>query len=92
MKPLFLPLKTEYFNAFLSGEKSVEYRCYGPRWNERTIIQGRCVILSQGYSGKRISGIILGMRLVPNTFTDIYSYGVTLAAIDIDLRNTQTKR
>lgn len=58
-KPLFIPLKAEYFNAFLSGKKSVEYRPYGPGWNDRTCTVGRHVTLSLGY-GKhsRISGVI----------------------------------
>ena len=32
MKPLFIPLKAEFFNAFERGEKTAEYRVYGPRW------------------------------------------------------------
>ena len=48
-KPLFIPLKTEYFEAFLRGEKKTEYRAYGPRWNFKTCQEGRLVILSKGY-------------------------------------------
>jgi len=49
MKPLFIPLKTKYFNAFASGEKTEELRTYGPRWNENICQVGREVILSKGY-------------------------------------------
>lgn len=49
MKPLFIPLKTEYFNAFEDGSKTTELRAYGPRWNENTCAIGREVILSKGY-------------------------------------------
>lgn len=36
VKPLFIPLKKEYYEAFECGEKTVEYRAYGPWWNEKT--------------------------------------------------------
>jgi hypothetical protein len=52
MKPLFLPLKAAYFDAFVDGSKTEEYRLYGPRWNEGTCKIGRPVLLSRGY-GKR---------------------------------------
>ncbi len=48
-KPLFIPLKSEYYEAFASGKKRAEYRLYGPRWNENTCRIGRSVILSKGY-------------------------------------------
>ena len=53
VRPLFLPLKHEYFEAFERGEKTVEYRVYGTRWNERTCAVGRKVVLSHGYGTKR---------------------------------------
>ncbi len=58
-KPVFIPLKTEYYNKFLSGDKTEELRAYGPRWNEKTCAVGRAVTLSKGY-GKhsRMSGVI----------------------------------
>ncbi|GEM_PF-1259075 len=49
MKPLFIPLRNEYFKAFQSGNKTDELRKYGPRWNEGTCIVGRGVTLSNGY-------------------------------------------
>ena len=49
MKPLFIPLKGEYYDAFADGSKTWEYRPYGPRWNERTCSMGREVVLSRGY-------------------------------------------
>jgi len=48
MKPLFIPLKGEYFDQFQAGTKDTEYRVYGPRWNERTCAVGREVVLSRG--------------------------------------------
>ena len=63
MKPLFFPLKSEYYEAFLEGSKTEELRLYGGRWNEKTCKKGRKVILSKGY-GKhdRMRGKISGFR------------------------------
>jgi len=57
MKPLFVPLKKQWFLAFERGEKTVEYR-RGKRWNERTCAIGRPVVLSLGYSGRRLIAVI----------------------------------
>lgn len=59
LKPLFIPLNTEYFTAFACGKKTSEVRMYGPRWNESTCAIGRPVVLSKGY-GKhdRLTGAI----------------------------------
>ena len=52
MKPLFIPLMKEYYQAFERGDKEIEFRLYGKRWNWKTCQVGRDVILSCGY-GKR---------------------------------------
>ena len=58
-KPLFIPLITKYYEAFLEGNKNTEYRQYGARWNEKTCAIGREVALSKGYcKANRISGKI----------------------------------
>ena len=59
MKPLFIPLKRQYFEAFADRSKTEELRRYGPRWNHHTCQVGRPVVLSLGY-GKthRINGTI----------------------------------
>jgi len=51
--PLFVPLKREYFEAFARGEKTVEWRREGPKWNRGTCRVGRRVTLSLGYQGRR---------------------------------------
>ena len=51
-RPLFIPLKAGWFDAFASGAKNAELRPYGPRWNERTCRPGRAATFSKGY-GKR---------------------------------------
>jgi hypothetical protein len=58
-KPLFIPLKGEYFDAFRDGEKDTEFRVYGARWNERTCTIGRSVVLSRGYGkSSRLTGVV----------------------------------
>ena len=62
-KPLFIPLRTEYFDAFCDGSKDTEFRPYGPRWNESTCWLGRPVTLSKGYGKKhRRTGRIVGFK------------------------------
>lgn len=51
--PLFIPLNAEHFDAFERGDKKVEFRGYGKRWNERTCYPGRLVVLSRGYGKSR---------------------------------------
>ncbi len=63
LKPLFIPLKREYFEAFKSGTKTEEYRPEGPRWNARTCAVGRPVVLSLGYGkANRLNGVVTGYR------------------------------
>lgn len=47
---LFVPLKTEPFEWFESGEKDVELRGYGHRFNMETVVPGRPVQLVKGYN------------------------------------------
>jgi hypothetical protein len=54
--PLFIPLRTAFFNAFAAGRKRIEHRPYGCRWNERVCFVGRRVVISHGYSGRRLHG------------------------------------
>jgi len=89
MKPLFVPLKRQYFDAFASGEKRIEYRAYGPRWHEGTIVPGRPVTLSCGYSGPRLEGTVTALRTVSSDsrkfLREFFGTGVTVAAVHIDL-------
>lgn len=63
MTPIFIPLKSEFFEAFCSGTKDTEYRIHGPRWNANTCTVGRPVVISKGY-GKhhRRTGVIVGFE------------------------------
>lgn len=64
LKPLFVPLKTEYFELFKLGKKHEEIRVYGARWNERTCSIGRPVVLSKGYGkSERLRGTITSFTI-----------------------------
>jgi hypothetical protein len=61
MKALFIPVNTEYFEAFKNGSKKIEWRIFGKRWNERVCLQGRDVVISKGYGKKdRLKGVLEG--------------------------------
>ncbi len=96
MKPLFIPLKTEYYETFANGSKTSELRRYGPRWNERTCTIGRPVVLSKGYGkGSRMTGRITQFGVYPGSmFGDTHrdaieslfgSLDVEIAEITIEL-------
>lgn len=64
MKPLFIPLKTEFYEAFVNGSKTTEYRRHGPRWNSETCRVGRPVVLSKGYGkAHRTNGRVVDFYL-----------------------------
>lgn len=63
VRPLFIPLRSEYFDAFARGEKNTEYRKHGQRWNAKTCAVGRRVVLSRGYGKqRRLTGTIAGFE------------------------------
>lgn len=64
-KPLFIPLYTQWYEEFANGTKTVEFRNYGPRWNEKTCRIGRKVTISKGYGKKnRLYGVVKGFKRV----------------------------
>jgi hypothetical protein len=97
-RPLFIPLKGEYFDAFANGTKTTEYRIYGPRWNRRTCQPGRAVTLSRGYSKRqRLTGRVTGFLaepiecLAPDTKRELQALfgqncAAVIACISIELR------
>jgi DNA-directed RNA polymerase subunit RPC12/RpoP len=94
MKAMFLPLKSQYFDAFKAGTKTVEYRRYCKRWDERTCAIGRPVVLSRGY-GKhdRLSGVISGFErrhMASTEWVDCYGEPGWAACISITLDSQST--
>ena len=86
-KPLFVPLRTEWFEAFASGKKHEEWRRYGPRWNEKTCRVGRPVTLSHGYSGARLAGEVTFFRIerAKHAAAEIFGKDTRCAVIGIKL-------
>lgn len=92
-KPLFIPLRTEWFRRFEDGSKRTEYRAYGPRWNERTCRVGRAATISHGYSGKRLHGHVNRFAKVERAFAPdaakaIYPNADYIAAIGLSIEET----
>lgn len=89
MKPLFIPLKGEYYDLFAAGVKGWEYRAYGARWNERTCTVGRNVVLSRGYGKKhRLNGRVEHTMIMKNPtrdFVKIYGADKQCFAIKIQV-------
>lgn len=90
-RPLFIPQLKEYFEAFERGEKTEEYRKYGPRWNETTCPAGREVILSCGYGkARRLNARIIGTEVIaghlaPPAFVRIYGRRSRCIAIRLEI-------
>jgi hypothetical protein len=88
-KPLFIPLRTVWFEQFECGAKNTEYRQYGKMWNERTCRIGRAVTLSHGYGiARRITKQVVGFRKLlqseaPEAARLIYPDAAFIAAIEL---------
>lgn len=87
-KPLFIPLRTEWFRQFEDGSKDTEYRAYGPRWNEKTCWVGRKATISHGYNGKRLQRQVTGFKVLdfadaPASAQSIYPDAGYIAAIEL---------
>lgn len=88
--PLFVPLTGKWFDAFERGDKRVEYRAYGPRWNERTCAYFRPAVLSRGYGRqRRLEARVVGFETVgPDAdpaISEIYPGVEIIAAITFEL-------
>lgn len=76
LKPLFLPLKKEYFEAFENGSKLWEVRREGGSWQKKHLISGREIVLSCGYGKQRrlrwVIGNVCRALCAPNLFDQVY--------------------
>ncbi|MCK5611591.1 hypothetical protein KAR91_57500 [Candidatus Pacearchaeota archaeon] len=96
-KPLFIPLKAEYYDQFVSGRKTCELRLDGKRWNERTCHVARSVTLSRGYGKQhRMIGTIRNTYAVEDfknpDFMELYGAGETCRVIEIWVNRPCMKR
>lgn len=65
-RPLFIPLKTAYYNAFKQRFKTHEIRLASVRWNRKTCFVGRAVTLSKGYGTQdRMRGEVSSVDIFP---------------------------
>jgi hypothetical protein len=92
MRPLFVVLRRQWYEAFRDGGKRIEWRVYGPRWNRQTAYRGRPVTLSLGYSGARLRGVVVRARrvradLAPAAARAIYPNARYLCAIHVVLES-----
>jgi len=89
LKPLFIPLKSEYYDAFKCGSKTEELRAYGSRWNHDTCRIGREVVLSKGYGKQnRLKGRIWKFtKQHGSTFGSAYKTSIlaVYGTLDIDI-------
>ena len=92
--PLFIPLRREWFAAFAVGEKTEEWRRYGPRWNHRTCAPGRPVVLSLGYTRTRLAGRLVAFHVAPaeGPAAELFGAGTPCAVLTIDLDRTHPAR
>jgi hypothetical protein len=61
-KPLWIPLRKEYFLAFERGEKTIEYRRHCPQWSGKHVYPGRPALLGNGYSGRRLHAVVVKLE------------------------------
>jgi hypothetical protein len=92
LKPVFVALRTAHYRAFEAGTKTVEYRRYGKRFNERVFLPGRAVVLGHGYTGAgRLRAIV---ERFEQCVMDTETYGPqqTIAVIHLrlDVASPQT--
>ncbi|MCP3928063.1 MAG: hypothetical protein GY705_03060, partial [Bacteroidetes bacterium] len=64
MKPMFIPLKSQFYYQYKKKKKDTELRLYGNGFNERTCTVGRKVVLSKGYGKhERLTGYIKNFKV-----------------------------
>jgi hypothetical protein len=96
-KPLFIPLKAEYYEQFANGTKTTEYRAHGKRWNPETCYIGRDVVLSYGYGKARrmqariVAAEILTNKAASDAFREIYGTQEECIAIHLQITGTGTE-
>ena len=79
---LFVPLSSEPWYAFESGEKQAEFRGVNNQFNQETVYEGRTVELRRGYSTNdslwgTVTGVAVGNHLgdLVEQYADELQYG-----------------
>lgn len=91
IKSIFVPLRSKHWIDFRDRRKSIEWRAWGARWNDRTIIPGSTIILAKGYTRDRLHGVVVRVQrvsrpLAPDGTLAIYPDIETFCAIEIALQ------
>jgi hypothetical protein len=87
-KPLWVPLRAVYFDAFAAGTKTTEYRRLGgPLGKLERLTIGRPVTLSRGYSGPRLHMLITAVSVVRASIVpdaaELYGRRARVVAIEL---------
>ncbi len=98
MKPIFIPLKSEYYQAFLDGSKRIEYRRAGVgQFTLAKCTPGRDVTLSKGYGRRdRIRGTVVNSWIEHHehptgAIADCYGHQpIDIIAIEITVDRTSS--
>lgn len=87
-KPLFIPLKTKYYEAFCDGTKSIEYRRPKDNFHPKKCLPGRQVTISKGYGKQhRQNGVIKSAILIDaKTLPEDKQTDVLAVYGDIDIK------
>jgi hypothetical protein len=60
---LFVPLRGVWFDAFEAGTKTWEHRLLRHRWTPEHVRIGRRATISRGYSGRRLYGVVVAVKV-----------------------------
>jgi len=71
-RPLLIVLKRPFFEAFASGEKTIEYRRHRGQFTSRTLWPGRRVRLAYTYDVKRYPSLIALVEKLDIEFANMY--------------------
>jgi hypothetical protein len=90
IKSIFVPLHSKHWVDFRDRRKTIEWRAWGARWNDRTISPGRTIILANGYTRARLHGVVVKAHrvsrlLAPDGARAIYPDVEAFCAIEIAL-------
>ncbi len=83
---IFLPLKSVFFNAFLSRTKSYELRGIRAQFTPDNIVTGKSIIVSRGYSKfQRMTGTIGKVRVF-NSMNDAMRSDIWYKIMSLEIK------
>jgi hypothetical protein len=76
MKPIFIPLFREFYEAYIRGAKSFELRGVTPVFNSTRIKSGIDVIISCGYGHNHRRNALIGAVYLYNSMSKVKSSSI----------------